>query len=100
SPSDGALVVRSFSSTDHPRPEPPAARPPLRETAVAELAPAPAEEPRPVEPEELVRQAILDPFGSLVLEGAAGRVPIQATSVVPVDGKLTALGRPSGFRLG
>ena len=37
------------------------------------------EEPRPAEPEELIRQAILDPFGSLALEGAGGRVQIQAT---------------------
>jgi hypothetical protein len=102
SDADGGLVVRRFSSADHPRPEPPAARPSLRETAVTEPSPAPAlaEEPRPAEPEDLLRQAILDPFGSLALEGAGGRVPIQTSSVVPVEGKLTAVNRPSGFRLG
>jgi hypothetical protein len=92
-------VVRKFSSVDHPRPEPSAARPSLRETAVTETAPAPVEEPRPAEPEDLIRQAVLDPFGSLALEGAGGRVPIQASSVVPVDGKLLAVNRTSGFRL-
>lgn len=93
------LVAREAPSPDRPRPEPAVARPPLRETSVAGSIPAPPEEPKPPEPEPLIRQTILDPFGSLALEGAGGRVPIQATSVVPVDGRLTAIGRPSGFRL-
>jgi len=94
------LIARESSTPDRPRPQPTIARPPPRETSVAGLPPAPpAEEPRPPDPEPLIRQTILDPFGSLALEGASGRVPIQATSVVPVDGRLTAIGRPSGFRL-
>ncbi len=44
--------------------------------------------------------AILDPFGSLALEGTGGRSTVQSSRVIPVEGRLTALGRPSGFRLG
>jgi hypothetical protein len=93
-------IVRESTAPDRSRPEATTARPPPRETSVAGLPQAPpVEEHRPADPEPLIRQTILDPFGSLVLEGASGRVPIQATSVVPVDGRLTAIGRPSGFRL-
>lgn len=74
--------------------------PPSRETAVAAPVPAPAEAPKPpLEPESPARLAVLDPFGSLALEGVGGRVAIQTTSIVPVDGRLTAVGRPAGFRL-
>jgi hypothetical protein len=46
------------------------------------------------------RLAILDPFGSLSLEGAGGRSTVQGSRVVPVEARLTAQGRSSGFRLG
>ena len=74
--------------------------PPSRETAVASLPQASTDVPKPPpEPETLARLAILDPFGGLALEGLGARVAIQTTSIIPVDGRLTALGRPAGFRL-
>jgi len=93
------LLARETPPPDIRPSESPRAKPPVRETAVTGIVPAPPEEPPIADPDVLIRQTILDPFGSLALEGAGGRVPIQTTSVVPVDGRLTALGRPSGFRL-
>lgn len=76
---------RHESVAESPKPPPP--------------SPAPGE-PKVVEAEALGRLAILDPFGSLALEGSGARLPVQGSRVVPVEGRLTALGRPSGFRLG
>jgi len=63
-----------------------------------EAGPAPPRAPEPAE--ILERLAILDPFGGLALEGAGGRSPVQGSGVIPVDARLTASTRTSGFHLG
>ena len=95
-PVDEAPAPSATSPEPAPLPESP---PALRETSVAGAPAPPAEERDAAPPETFGRLAILEPFGSLALEGAAGRVPVQDASVIPVDGRLLAMGRPSGFRL-
>jgi len=73
---------------------------PHRLDSVAEGSKAPPQEPKAVEAETMGRLAILDPFGSLALEGTGGRLQVQGSRVVPVEGRLAAVGRASGFRLG
>jgi len=65
---------------------------------MVEAGPAPPRAPEPAE--SLERLAILDPFGGLALEGAGGRSLVQGSGVIPVDARLTAPTRTSGFRLG
>lgn len=73
---------------------------PHRLDSVAEGTKPPPPEPRSVESETMGRLAILDPFGSLALEGTGGRLPVQGSRVVPMEARLAAVGRASGFRLG
>jgi len=73
---------------------------PHRLESVALGSKPPPGEPRAAEPETMGRLAILDPFGSLTLEGAGGRLPVQGSRVVPMEARLAAVGRASGFRLG
>jgi hypothetical protein len=73
---------------------------PHRLDSVAEGPASPLQDPKVVESETMGRLAILDPFGSLALEGAGGRSPVLGSRVVPVEARLTAVGRASGFRLG
>ena len=73
---------------------------PHRLDSVAESSKSPLPEPRAVESETMGRLAILDPFGSLALEGTGGRLPVQGSRVVPMEARIAAVGRASGFRLG
>jgi len=82
------------------QPDPVLAGQPRRRDSVAQGSAPPPLELKPAEAEAMGRLAILDPFGGLVLEGASGRTSVQGSRVVPVEARLTAVGRPSGFRLG
>lgn len=104
-------VLDKVNGSLYPREEPDAAAPvsdivapampPRRLESVAEgPRPPPPEPPKALESESLGRLAILDPFGGLALEGAGGRQPVQGSRVVPVEARLVAVGRTSGFRLG
>lgn len=73
---------------------------PHRLDSVAEGSKPHPVEPKAVESETMGRLAILDPFGSLALEGMGGRLPVQGSRVIPVEARLIAVGRASGFRLG
>jgi len=90
---------------DGPDPAPPSpvdltpVSPPHRLDFVAEGPRPPLPEPKAVESEAVGRLAILDPFGGLALEGAGGRSQVLGSRVVPVEARLTAVGKASGFRL-
>lgn len=73
---------------------------PHRLDSVAEGALPPPPEPKVVESESMGRLAILDPFGGLALEGSGGRSAVLGSRVIPIEARLTAVGRASGFRLG
>jgi hypothetical protein len=87
-----------------PSPEPNPGQPHRLESLVESRPPAveagPALPRAPEPAENLERLAILDPFGGLALEGTGGRSLVQGSGVIPIDARLTAPARTSGFHLG